>query len=424
MKQSLLKLLAVLFAFALIAAACGDDDDDESTSTEEATEEPAEEEAEEEPAEEEEAAEEPAEEEAAEDEEAAEEGEEEPADDGSGALITLEEECALFDGLQAPEGFTANLVTDIGKVDDGTFNQFAYEGLEGAIECFGIDNSSFIETVSEADYAANIATSLESDPNVIVTVGFLITDDTAAAATENADVDFIGIDQFLVEYPANMVGVLFNEHEGGYIAGSLAASLSESGVVGVVGGREDVPPVVKFVNGYSAGAKSINPDIRVLEIYNESFTDPAKGASDAAQFIGEGADVIFGAGGPTGSGGIKAAAEAGAWAIGVDQDEYFTTFSGGTAPGSDRLASSAIKRVDLAVFRNIAASIQGELAGGIYGLTAENLGITYAPFHDAAVPDEAAAAVEATRAGLADGSIDTGVCGIDGLFLGEGSACD
>jgi basic membrane lipoprotein Med (substrate-binding protein (PBP1-ABC) superfamily) len=296
--------------------------------------------------------------------------------------------------------------------------------MQAAVDCFGIENSSFIETVSEADYANNIATSLESDPNVLVTVGFLITTDTETAATENPDVDFIGIDQFLPEYPDNMVGVLFNEHEGGYMAGAFAAALSESGVIGVVGGREDVPPVVKFVNGYEAGAKSINPDITVLKIYNESFTDLAKGASDAEQFMGEGADVIFGAGGQTGSGGIKAAAEAGNWAIGVDQDEYFTTFTGGTAPGSDKLATSAVKRVDLAVFRNIAAAIDGSFTPGVYALTAANDGITYAPFHDAEIPAEAAETVESVRAGLAAGEIDTGICGIDGLYVGEGSACD
>ena len=327
-------------------------------------------------------------------------------------------------GLQAPADYTVNLVTDIGKVDDGTFNQFAFEGMTAAVECFGVANTSFIETVSEADYAANIATSLSSDPDVLVTVGFLITTDTEAAALATADVSFIGIDQFLVEYPPNMVGVLFNEDESGYIAGALAASLSQSGVIGVVAGREDVPPVVKFVNGYTVGAQSVNPDIRVLSIYNESFNDPAKGASDANQFIGEGADVIFGAGGPTGSGGVQAAAEAGVWGIGVDQDEYFTTFAGGTAPGSEFLASSAIKRVDIATFRLIAAAVQETFAGGpLFGTTANDL-ITYADFHDADIPAEVAAAVEATRVGLADGSIQTGICGIDGLFLGEGSACD
>ena len=182
--------------------------------------------------------------------------------------------------------------------------------------------------------------------------------------------------------------------------------------------------MVKFVNGYTVGAQSVNPDIRVLSIYNDSFIDAAKGASDAAQFIGEGADVIFGAGGQTGSGGIAAAAADGVWAIGVDQDEYFTTFAGGTAPGSEYLASSAIKRVDLVTFRLIADAVEDEFDGGLVVGTAANDLITYAPPHDADVPADVTAAVEAARAGLADGSIITGICGIDGLFLGEGSACD
>lgn len=343
---------------------------------------------------------------------------------GAEAFVTLEDECANYEGVTAADDYSVALVTDIGKVDDGTFNQFAYEGMEAAVDCFGIPESSFIETVSEADYEANIATALEGTPDAVITVGFLITDATQAAAEANPDVDFIGVDQFLPEYPANMAGIQFNEDESGYIAGVLAASLSESGTIGVVAGRQDVPPVVKFVNGYTLGAQSVNPDITVLSIYNESFTDPAKGASDAAQFIGEGADVIFGAGGQTGSGGVKAAAEQGVWGIGVDQDEYFTTFAGGSAPGSEFLASSAIKRVDLSVFRLIADSVQDQFEGGLVVGTAENNLITYAPPHDADVPAEVAEAVEAARAGLADGSITTGICGIDGLLIGEGSACD
>ena len=375
MRKKFWLLLAVLLPLALVATGCGNDDDSDA---------------------------------------------EAPA----AAMVALEQECEAWGEIQAPDGFRVNMVTDIGKIDDGTFNQFAYEGMVGAAECFGIEDTSVIETASEADYAANLATSAGKDPDIIITVGFLLGTDTMTAAGENTGINYIGIDQWQPEYPSNYVGVLFNEHEGGFIAGALAASLSESDVVGVVGGREDVPPVVKFVNGYEAGAKYINPDIQVLSVYNESFGDPAKGASDAQQFIGDGADVIFGAGGPTGSGGVKAAAEAGAWGIGVDQDEYYTTFNGGSAPGSEYLASSAIKRVDLSVFRNIAAAIDGAFSGGVFVLTAENLGITYAPFHDAAIGAEVAAAVERVRAGLANGSITTGVCGIDGLFLGEGSACD
>src|SRR5690606_4217500 len=141
-----------------------------------------------------------------------------------------------------------------------------------------------------------------------------------AAAEANPDINFIGVDQYLDEYPPNMAGEQFAEDQAGYLAGVIAASLSETGVIGVVGGLETVPPVVKLVNGYTVGAQSVNPDINVLSVYLDSFTDPATGASTANQFIGEGADVIFGAGGQTGSGGVAAAAEQGVWGIGVDQD--------------------------------------------------------------------------------------------------------
>ena len=338
--------------------------------------------------------------------------------EAEGAALTLDEECqaAKDDGVEAPEGFRVNLVTDIGRIDDGTFNQFAYEGMTAAEECFGFE-TSFIETVSEADYSTNISTSLSENPNVLITNGFLLATDTLAAAEANPDVDFIGIDQFQEEAPENYVFVQFREDQAGYLAGVMAASLSESGVIGVVGGREDVPPVVRLVNAYETGAQSVNPDIRVLKVYNESFTTPDKGASDAAQFIGEGADVIFGAGGQTGSGGVSAATEQGLWGIGVDQDEYFTTFNGGDAPGSEFLATSAIKRVDLAVFRNIVASMTDEFEGGMYTLEAANDGITYAPFHDADIPDDVADLLEETRQGLADGDIDTGVDPVTGLPL-------
>ena len=93
-------------------------------------------------------------------------------------------------------------------------------------------------------------------------------------------------------------------------------------------------------------------------------------------------------------------------------------------PGADKLATSAVKRVDLSVFDNLVAELKGSFKGGLYVLTAENNGITYAPAHDAKIPADAAKVLEDTRAGLADGSIDTGVCAIDGLFIGEKSACD
>lgn len=337
----------------------------------------------------------------------------EPAEPVS-AAVTLEELCATdYADVQAPEGFKAGLVTDVGTVNDGSFNQFAYEGLQAAQECFGIE-TDFIETANQADYNNNLTTILADAPDVVITTGFLLADATLQFSTDNPDVSWVGIDQFQETYPDNYVGILFREDQGGFLAGALAAQLTESDIIGVVAGREDVPPVVRYVNGYEAGARSINPDVQVLRVYNASFDDPAKGASDAQQMLGEGADVIFGAGGITGSGGVRAAAESGAWAIGVDQDQYATIFGSGSANGADRIASSAIKRVDLGVFVQIAAAIQGEFSGGVYQLTAENDGITYAPSHDAVIAPEILARLEEIRVGLADGSIETGVDPITG----------
>ena len=414
-----LGLLALILALSVVAAACanddgGEDEDDASASApaDEETEEATEEEPAEEATTEEEMAEEPTEEEPA--EEATTE-EEAPAEETAEAA-TLDDLCAEYEGVEVPEGFNVGLVTDIGKVDDGTFNQFAYDGMTAAADCLGFE-TDFIETASEADYAGNISTILEAEPEVVVTVGFLIADATLEAATANPDVNFIGIDQFQEEFPDNYVGILFREDQGGFLAGAMAGLLTESGTVGVVGGLEVVPPVVRFVNGYEAGATYIDESINVLSVYTDSFTDPAQGASAAQQFLGEGADVIFGAGGQTGSGGVQAAAEAGAWGIGVDQDEYFTTFGGGSSPGADRLATSAVKRVDLGTFTQIGEVLSGTFAGGVFTLDAANGGITYAPFHDAEIPEEAATQIEEIRAGLADGSIETGIDPVTGLPL-------
>ena len=243
----------------------------------------------------------------------------------------------------------------------------------------------------------------------MITTGFLITDATKAAAEANPDTSFIGIDQFLPEYPANMVGIQYNEDEGGYLAGVMAASLSESGIIGVVGGLESVPPVVKLVNGYEVGAKSVNPDIQVLKIYNDSFYTPDKGASDAQQFIGEGADVIFGAGGPPGPAACRPPPPR---ACGASASTRTSTSPPSTVarhPGSDKLATSAIKRVDYGVFAQILNVLEEDFEGGIFILTAENGGIGYAPFHDADIPEDVATLLEETRQGLADGSIKTGL---------------
>lgn len=125
---------------------------------------------------------------------------------------------------------------------------------------------------AESDYAKNIQTSVDAKPNVIVTVGFLLAKDTLAASQKNSAVKWIGIDQFQEKYPDNYVGVQFREDQGGFLAGTLAGLLTKSNVVGVVGGRQDVPPVVRFVNAFEKGAEAANAKVKVLKIYNESFT--------------------------------------------------------------------------------------------------------------------------------------------------------
>ncbi|MCK6577619.1 MAG: BMP family ABC transporter substrate-binding protein [Anaerolineae bacterium] len=308
------------------------------------------------------------------------------------------------------------LVTDVGRVNDGTFNQFAYEGMIRAAEELDLDNT-FIETQAQTDYAANIQVCLDEGYDIIITVGFLIADATATAAADNPDTSFIGVDQFFAEAPENLVGILFREDEAGFLVGALAALMTESGTIAGVYGI-DIPPVVKFRNGYENGAKYINPDINILGVYIDSFTAPDRGATAAEQFIGEGADVIFGAGGPTGSGGIKFAADEGVMVIGVDQDEYFTTFGSGETPGAENLISSALKRVDNGVYDMISALVSGEgFPGAAYVLSVANGGITFAEAHDAEVPEEVTAQVAEIQEMLAAGDLATGVDPATGELL-------
>lgn len=318
---------------------------------------------------------------------------------------------------------TVCLVTDLGRVNDGTFNQYAYEGMVRAAEDFDLE-TTYIETQAQTDYAANIDTCVNEGNDIIVTVGFLIADGTAAAAAANPDILFIGVDQFVANPLPNYVGLQFREDQGGFLAGAIAALMSESGVVAGVYGI-DIPPVVKFRNGFEQGVAYINEltgsEVTALGVYIDDFVAPDRGAAAAEQFIGEGADVIFGAGGPTGSGGIAFAASEGAYVIGVDQDEYFTTFGAGETDGADRIISSAVKRVDNGVYLMIEAAVNGEAypETGMFVLSVENEGIGFAPANDSDVPEEVTAQMEEILAGLIDGSIETGVDPVTGALMSE-----
>ena len=169
---------------------------------------------------------------------------------------------AQEDGIE-----TVCLVTDTGRINDGSFNQNSYEGVLMAAEEYDLE-TTYIETVAETDYEANINSCIEEGYEVIVTVGFLMADATYAAAEANPDVYFIGVDHFLMEGPENYTSVVFREDQAGFLAGVLAALIAEEmdadTIAGIYG--MEIPPVVKFRNGYEQGAMYINPDLNILEI--------------------------------------------------------------------------------------------------------------------------------------------------------------
>jgi basic membrane protein A and related proteins len=310
------------------------------------------------------------------------------------------------------------LVTDIGRINDGSFNESAYNGMVAAATDFNL-NSTFIETQSQADYEKDLQTCLDEGYSVIVTVGFLIANATQAAAEANPDVFFIGVDQFFAEPIPNLVGIQFREDQAGFLAGVMAALVTESDMIGGIYG-EEIPPVVKFRHGFEQGAKYINPEIEIFGVYVGSFIDQPAGRETAENLIGEGVDVIFGAGGPTGSAGIQAAAERGVKVIGVDQDEYFTTFGGGETPGAENIITSAVKRVDQGVYDMLAALTAGTVAWpdtSLYLMDAAVAGVGFAPANDATVPAEVTAQVEDTLAMLAAGELETGVDPVTGAML-------
>lgn len=320
------------------------------------------------------------------------------------------------------------LVTDVGRINDGTFNQYAYEGMIAAADDLELE-TTYIETTAQTDYANNIDTCVQEGYDIIVTVGFLIADATVAAAEANPDTYFIGVDQFVADGPENMVGIQFREDQAGFLVGYIAAQVTESNVVAGVYGI-DIPPVVKFRNGFEQGIayaeEELGKEIETLGVYIDDFVAPDRGASAAEQFIGEGADVIFGAGGPTGSGGIQAAAGQDVYVIGVDQDEYFTTFGEGETPGAEFLITSALKRVDVGVYNMIEALVNGDMenfpGGGIYELAVANGGITFAEKHDADIDDAVYENAAALQELLASGEVETGVDPATGeLLSGDGA---
>lgn len=311
------------------------------------------------------------------------------------------------------------IVLDTGGENDKSFNEYSLKGAREAAAEMGLDFAHVVSS-SPNEYGTNIENFVEEGCDMIITVGFLMGDATAEAARENPDVTFAIIDA--AYFPGagcsvdasdcyteegglgNVTSLMFAEDEVGYLAGTLAACMSETGTIGSVAAVE-IPPVVRFVTGYQNGAKAFDPDIETLNVYIPDFNDPADGKQAGETQIYNGADVIFGVGGNTGNAALLAAHEAGVMAIGVDVDQY-NTFPD-VAPS---LLTSAMKNMDVAAGNAVRAYAKGELLPGILMSNMANDGIGLAPFHDLddQVPDACKTAVNIAASGLKRRVVDTG----------------
>lgn len=335
-----------------------------------------------------------------------------------GLTLALVMGLAILGGLAAPvraqEGIRIGLVTDVGQVDDRSFNQSAWEGAQAAAEAVG-GTADYVETQDPNDYATNIALFGDQGFEYIVTVGFALGDATLEAAQLYPDTHFINVDVAAAANAAgkgievtNLTGLIFPEDQSGFLAGVLAARMSRSGVIAAVLGTDQVVPVVKFKEGYEAGARYADPEIEILSTYHPggleiAFIDPAWGAQTAAQAIGNRADVIFGAGGKTGNGALEEVArqtteENPLYCIGVDTDQW------DTVPNAHPcLISSATKNIRKGIQDIVAGLEDGSLPAGDF---VGEVGL--APFHDFedVVPQEVKDEITAVQEMLLNGELD------------------
>lgn len=330
-------------------------------------------------------------------------------------LIVLSVLMAACAPAAAPaEKKTVAVVLDTGGENDKSFNEYTLKGARDAATKLGYD-VSYVVSASSSDYEKNIETFATEGADMIITVGFLMGDATAAMAKKYPDIKFAIVDYQY--FPANagdpdpytadlknVTSLMFQEDEAAYPAGVLAACMSKTGTIATVSGME-IPPVVKFVVGFQNGAKSVNPAVKTLNIYIPDFNDPTTGKQAGQDFLSQGADVVFGVGGNTGNGGLLAAHEAGLMAIGVDVDQYNTY-----PEVAASLITSAVKNVDTATAAAVEAFGAGELQAGVQLATATNGGVGIAPYHDwdSKIPQDCKDKVNAAIDGLKNGSVSTG----------------
>ncbi len=296
--------------------------------------------------------------------------------------------------------FKPAVVYDMGGKFDKSFNQGVYNGVKKFTDETGIEVMEF-EVTNETQREQAMRRMIARGATIVLGVGFAQADAIAAVAKDNADKQFAIIDVFWLDAP-NLRQYAFKEHEGSYLVGVAAAKASKTGKVGFVGGM-DIPLIRKFACGYKQGVMDTMADAEVIENMTgttpSAWNDPAKGAELTQGQIDRGADVIYHAAGGTGSGVIRAAAEAGKLAIGVDSNQN------GMAPGS--VLTSMLKRVDVAAYETLKAASEGKFEAGVFTLGLAEGGVDWAldEHNKKLITDEIKAAIEKAKADIIAGTI-------------------
>jgi basic membrane protein A len=323
-------------------------------------------------------------------------------------------------GDNADASFQACMVTDSGGIDDKSFNESAWAGMEAAADENSDIEVSYKESANTDDYDPNLQASVDDGCEFVIGVGGLMAANVTTAAQANEGVGFAIVDGTPSDASGapvevgNVYSIQFDTAQSAFLAGYIAAAQTQTGTVATWGGMQ-IPPVTIFMDGFAEGIAKHNADkgtdVQLLGwdveaqtgTFLNSFEDAAAGKSTSDTFISQGADILFPVAGPAGIGALTAAQEAGddVNAIWVDTDGYESTDYG------SELITSAEKGLANAVRDSVLAAYEGEAGNGTYVGTLENGGVGIAPFHDfeGAISEETKAEVEALKQQIIDGSL-------------------
>ena len=301
--------------------------------------------------------------------------------------------CGAKEAAPAADKIKIGMVTDVGGVNDRSFNQTSWEGLQALDK--NVFEVKYLESKTDADYQTNINTFIDEGYDLVISVGYMLAGATMEAAQANPDQKFAIIDDATCADLPNVACLMFAQHEASYLVGLVAGSVTESKTVGYVQGMVS-DAMNQFGVGYIAGVLEACPGATVLQYNANNFGDVAGGNTAAKDMITKGADVIYHAAGGTGNGVMNACAEEGIWGIGVDCDQAVVLDM------KDTIITSAMKRVDTAAQDISKAVAEGKFQAGIQMYDLSNGGVDIAPTQDK-IPADVLKVVEAAKADIIAG---------------------